>query len=51
MILNGEFCFLIATAFAKEMGFEVTDLSTPESIQKWQNWKDRNCQPNFRQVG
>jgi len=37
-----------ATNFAVEMGFERSDLSTPGSIGRWENWKAANCQPNYR---
>ncbi|KAM3388988.1 hypothetical protein ACQJBY_011244 [Aegilops geniculata] len=37
-----------ATSFAISMGLAgPTDLSSPESIEKWSNWRQSNCQPNF----
>lgn len=36
-----------ATLFAKQMGFTEEWLNTTESQSKWQNWRDKNCQPNF----
>ncbi|XP_062185648.1 probable isoaspartyl peptidase/L-asparaginase 3 isoform X2 [Phragmites australis] len=37
-----------ATAFAISMGLPgPTNLSSPESIEKWANWRQNNCQPNF----
>lgn len=38
----------LATNFALEMGFKETSLSTNHSTQMWRDWKDTNCQPNFR---
>eukprot|EP01116_Phalansterium_solitarium_P020648 TRINITY_DN6147_c0_g1_i1.p1 TRINITY_DN6147_c0_g1~~TRINITY_DN6147_c0_g1_i1.p1 ORF type:complete len:369 (-),score=44.17 TRINITY_DN6147_c0_g1_i1:120-1172(-) len=38
-----------ATAFAVRMGFETTNLSTPESIKEWEAWKANDCQPNYWQ--
>lgn len=35
-----------ATRFAKQMGFEETNLSTNSSLSMWEKWKT-NCQPNF----
>jgi N4-(beta-N-acetylglucosaminyl)-L-asparaginase len=39
----------LATDFAVSMGFEKTNLSTENSIRIYENWKNANCQPNFRQ--
>ena len=39
-----------ATKFAVQMGFEETNLSTENSINLFQNWASRNCQPNFWKV-
>eukprot|EP00094_Tigriopus_californicus_P002027 TCALIF_01953-PA protein Name:"Similar to USP46 Ubiquitin carboxyl-terminal hydrolase 46 (Pongo abelii)" AED:0.17 eAED:0.17 QI:0/0.8/0.63/0.90/1/1/11/530/644 len=36
-----------ATLFAKQMGFEEEWLNTTESENKWQTWRENNCQPNF----
>ncbi|XP_050943250.1 probable isoaspartyl peptidase/L-asparaginase 3 isoform X5 [Cucumis melo] len=37
-----------ASAFSISMGLPgPTDLSSPESIEKWNKWKENNCQPNF----
>ncbi|KZS13141.1 Uncharacterized protein APZ42_021780 [Daphnia magna] len=36
-----------ATQFAVEMGFPYENLTTNESSEIWQEWKNRNCQPNF----
>ncbi|XP_037486830.1 probable isoaspartyl peptidase/L-asparaginase 3 isoform X1 [Triticum dicoccoides] len=37
-----------ATSFAISMGLAgPTNLSSPESIEKWSNWRQNNCQPNF----
>ncbi|VVC35343.1 Peptidase T2, asparaginase 2,Nucleophile aminohydrolases, N-terminal [Cinara cedri] len=35
-----------ATQFAKQMGFNETNLSTNYSLDLWKHWKT-NCQPNF----
>ena len=40
----------IATSFAKSMGFKEENLTTPYSKNITENWKQRNCQPNFREV-
>lgn len=37
----------LATDFAKEMGFTIEDLSTNKSKSMWNDWRDKNCQPNF----
>ncbi|CAI0449630.1 unnamed protein product, partial [Linum tenue] len=38
-----------ASVFAISMGLQgPTNLSSSESIEKWSNWKDNGCQPNFR---
>uniref|UniRef100_A0A0D6QZS4 beta-aspartyl-peptidase n=1 Tax=Araucaria cunninghamii TaxID=56994 RepID=A0A0D6QZS4_ARACU len=38
-----------ASAFALSMGLPgPTNLSSPESLEKWTKWKQNNCQPNFR---
>ena len=37
-----------AADFAKEMGFTWEDLSTENSTKLWLNWRENNCQPNFR---
>lgn len=39
-----------ATQFAVEMGFPHENLTTNESSEIWQEWKSRNCQPNFWMV-
>jgi hypothetical protein len=39
-----------ASDFAVAMGFEIADLHTNASIEKYQNWIQGNCQPNFWQV-
>ncbi|KAM0846084.1 hypothetical protein ACQ4PT_055910 [Festuca glaucescens] len=37
-----------ATAFAISMGLAgPTNLSSPESVEKWSNWRQNHCQPNF----
>jgi N4-(beta-N-acetylglucosaminyl)-L-asparaginase len=37
-----------ATSFAISMGLPgPTNLSSPESIEKWANWRHNHCQPNF----
>ncbi|CAN6268785.1 unnamed protein product [Urochloa humidicola] len=37
-----------ATAFAISMGLPgPTNLSSPESLEKWANWRQNHCQPNF----
>ncbi|XP_022141260.1 probable isoaspartyl peptidase/L-asparaginase 3 isoform X2 [Momordica charantia] len=37
-----------ASAFSLSMGLPgPTNLSSPESIEKWNTWKENNCQPNF----
>jgi len=38
----------LATEFAASVGFQVQNLTTPDSLQTWTNWRNRNCQPNFR---
>lgn len=38
-----------ASIFAITMGLSgPTNLSSEESIEKWINWKNNRCQPNFR---
>ncbi|KAH1248224.1 putative isoaspartyl peptidase/L-asparaginase 3 [Glycine max] len=38
-----------ASEFAISMGLPgPTNLSSPESMEKWAKWKDSRCQPNFR---
>lgn len=37
-----------ATRFAIDMGFKQVDLHAVESVQKWSNWFNNSCQPNFR---
>lgn len=37
-----------ATAFAISMGLPgPTNLSSPESIERWEKWRQNDCQPNF----
>jgi len=36
-----------ATSFAVEMGFQQESLETPASHAIWQNWQNRDCQPNY----
>jgi len=36
-----------ATAFAVQMGFKETNLSTPQSVKIYTDWKQNNCQLNF----
>lgn len=37
-----------ATAFAITMGLAgPTNLSSPDSMEKWSNWRQNHCQPNF----
>ncbi|CAG0900877.1 unnamed protein product, partial [Cyprideis torosa] len=38
-----------AAAFAKEMGFQPANLSSSHTDREWKDWKDKHCQPNFRQ--
>ncbi|CAN0830400.1 Probable isoaspartyl peptidase/L-asparaginase 3 [Linum grandiflorum] len=39
-----------ASAFAISMGLQgPMNLSSSESIEKWNAWRDNECQPNFRQ--
>lgn len=38
-----------ASAFAISMGLPgPMNLSSPESVNKWSDWKENRCQPNFR---
>ena len=37
-----------ATDFALEMGFKEEDLHSNASLASWNNWRNNNCQPNFR---
>lgn len=38
-----------ASAFAISMGLPgPSNLSSPESIEKWTKWRENHCQPNFR---
>ncbi|XP_010483828.1 PREDICTED: probable isoaspartyl peptidase/L-asparaginase 3 isoform X1 [Camelina sativa] len=38
-----------ASAFAISMGLPgPMNLSSPESVKKWSDWKENRCQPNFR---
>jgi len=34
--------------FATSMGFQLTNLSTPQSIAQWKSWESSDCQPNYR---
>lgn len=36
-----------ASDFAEQMGFEKETLSTPRSKEIYNDWRTRNCQPNF----
>ena len=45
-ILVGEW----ATQFAIQMGFPEENLTTNESNEIWEEWKSKNCQPNFWMV-
>jgi len=38
----------LATQFAVQMGFPEESLSTEESVKKWKDWKNADCQPNYR---
>ncbi|KAK3606412.1 hypothetical protein CHS0354_042063 [Potamilus streckersoni] len=38
-----------ATAFAKEIGFTETDLTSNISAQMFKDWRNKNCQPNYWQ--
>uniref|UniRef100_A0A1B6KE62 N(4)-(beta-N-acetylglucosaminyl)-L-asparaginase n=1 Tax=Graphocephala atropunctata TaxID=36148 RepID=A0A1B6KE62_9HEMI len=42
-ILVGE----LATQFALQMGFQVENLTTPQSREMWQSWRTNSCQPNY----
>ncbi|XP_033112945.1 N(4)-(Beta-N-acetylglucosaminyl)-L-asparaginase-like [Anneissia japonica] len=37
-----------ATNYAIEMGFKEESLSTNHSKKIWEDWKNKNCQPNYR---
>jgi isoaspartyl peptidase/L-asparaginase-like protein (Ntn-hydrolase superfamily) len=37
----------LATAFAVTMGFKEESLSTPQSEEMHESWKNNSCQPNF----
>ncbi len=37
----------LATDFAVQMGFAEESLSTNRTQEIWEDWKARNCQPNF----
>lgn len=38
-----------ASIFAISMGLPgPSNLSSPESLEKWNKWKEQSCQPNFR---
>lgn len=39
-----------ATQFAIQMGFQTQNLSTPRSIQMWQQWVAGGCKPNFHKT-
>lgn len=39
-----------ATQFAIQMGFQSENLATNKSSEIWQEWKTKNCQPNFWKV-
>lgn len=39
-----------ATQFAIRMGFTEENLTTAESSNIWENWKNNACQPNFWMV-
>ncbi len=38
-----------ATQYGIEMGFNEEDLHSNASIDQWNQWKQNNCQPNYRQ--
>lgn len=38
----------LATSFAVEMGFRQEQLYSEESMVRWMQWRQNNCQPNFR---
>lgn len=38
----------LATEFALQNGFEETDLTSSESLEKCEAWKRDDCQPNYR---
>ena len=38
-----------ARDFAVEMGLEQADLTTPFSKQIWEDWHQKQCQPNYRE--
>lgn len=49
---NTQHTFLVgedATKFAVQMGFKLENISSDESIEEWEKWKQNNCQPNFWQ--
>jgi N4-(beta-N-acetylglucosaminyl)-L-asparaginase len=37
-----------ATRFAVDMGFVQEDIHSVESMKRWIDWQQNNCQPNFR---
>ena len=38
-----------ATQFAVDMGLATTDLTTAQSEEIYQSWRNSNCQPNYRE--
>lgn len=38
-----------ATKFAIQMGFKEENLNTSYSEKLWKTWRNRNCQPNYRE--
>lgn len=36
-----------ATQFALEMGFQLENLTSPESVKIYEDWRTDDCQPNF----
>lgn len=53
VLLNTQHTLLVgqrATEFAVAMGFRKESLATPFSVNMWQQWQERKCQPNFWMV-
>ncbi|KAH3842682.1 hypothetical protein DPMN_116186 [Dreissena polymorpha] len=36
-----------ATSFAKQLGFQISDLHSNKSVDMYNQWKQNNCQPNY----
>lgn len=49
-VQQSRFDVVTATDFGIEMGFEAENLTSDSSADRWQQWLDNDCQPNYWQV-